>query len=373
MKEVDDLNDLDMNELDTDDLDNDDMDSFDSEKISSAKIYSKRVKKGDTLDYYNDDLSLKAVGKLFDDKEDGTDDVYDEEVTVVTKLPKRAEVARESADRVASIRENAARTAATVRENTSKTSTRDGAGRTASPRPAQKQAAPVREPDDADDDSIDYNLYRKKEKQPSRSAKHSAPTYPTKPKTAKKLIPQKAFDDEPEEDFHDDYSDRVFPAVKVVIGVLFCLMLIMLFYLVYKVNTMNEQVATANAKVTATIETEKNYNALKIEVEGLKQTLKAATDENEFLKSRMQGLIPSVNDPAPPIPNTQNPPGGIQAPPANPGINTGETTYTVAKGDSLRKISKNYYGTELDFKKIMDANGLKDERIQIGQVLKIPK
>lgn len=49
------------------------------------------------------------------------------------------------------------------------------------------------------------------------------------------------------------------------------------------------------------------------------------------------------------------------------------TTYTVKAGDTLLEISKKYYGDEKKYKKIMDANDIKDpKRIQIGQVLKIP-
>ena len=53
---------------------------------------------------------------------------------------------------------------------------------------------------------------------------------------------------------------------------------------------------------------------------------------------------------------------------------TGEQTYTVAKGDNLSKIAKQFYGRQ-DWKRIFDANRdqLSDpDRIQPGQVLKIP-
>ena len=51
------------------------------------------------------------------------------------------------------------------------------------------------------------------------------------------------------------------------------------------------------------------------------------------------------------------------------------STYTVQKGDTLSKISKQFYGDANKYKKIFDANKdqLKDpDKIQPGQVLRIP-
>ena len=50
-------------------------------------------------------------------------------------------------------------------------------------------------------------------------------------------------------------------------------------------------------------------------------------------------------------------------------------SYTVKKGDTLSKISKQFYGDADAYKKIFDANRdqLKDpDKIQPGQVLRIP-
>ena len=52
-----------------------------------------------------------------------------------------------------------------------------------------------------------------------------------------------------------------------------------------------------------------------------------------------------------------------------------QSTYTVQKGDTLSKISKEFYGDANQYMKIFEANRdqLKDpDKIQIGQVLKIP-
>ena len=72
----------------------------------------------------------------------------------------------------------------------------------------------------------------------------------------------------------------------------------------------------------------------------------------------------------------QAPPPAHQAP-VTPVSGTAqkEQTYTVAKGDTLSKISKEYYGNANEYMKIFNANKdqLKDpDKIQIGQVLRIP-
>lgn len=66
---------------------------------------------------------------------------------------------------------------------------------------------------------------------------------------------------------------------------------------------------------------------------------------------------------------------GIGIAPVTPVSGTGTQTYTVVKGDTLSKISKQYYGNANEYMRIFEANRdqLKDpDKIQIGQVLKIP-
>ena len=61
---------------------------------------------------------------------------------------------------------------------------------------------------------------------------------------------------------------------------------------------------------------------------------------------------------------------------AAPAAGGGGRTYTVKSGDSLSKISKQFYGNANDYMKIFNANKniLKDpDKIQPGQVLTIPE
>ena len=64
-----------------------------------------------------------------------------------------------------------------------------------------------------------------------------------------------------------------------------------------------------------------------------------------------------------------------QASSGNSGPATQQRTYTVQSGDSLSKISKQFYGSPSDYMKIFEANRdvLSDpNKIQPGQQLKIP-
>ena len=70
-------------------------------------------------------------------------------------------------------------------------------------------------------------------------------------------------------------------------------------------------------------------------------------------------------------------PGGAPAGQGGPagGASTPVKSYTVQKGDTLSKISKEFYGDANEYRRIFDANRdqLKDpDKIQPGQVLRIP-
>lgn len=61
---------------------------------------------------------------------------------------------------------------------------------------------------------------------------------------------------------------------------------------------------------------------------------------------------------------------------AGPGATAAGGTYTVQKGDTLSKISKQYYGDPNKYNRIFEANRdqLSDpDKIKPGQVLKIPQ
>jgi LysM repeat protein len=68
-------------------------------------------------------------------------------------------------------------------------------------------------------------------------------------------------------------------------------------------------------------------------------------------------------------------PAASAAPSASAAANAGGQTYTVQSGDTLSKISKQFYGDANKYMEIFNANKdkLKDpDKIQVGQVLTIP-
>jgi nucleoid-associated protein YgaU len=66
--------------------------------------------------------------------------------------------------------------------------------------------------------------------------------------------------------------------------------------------------------------------------------------------------------------------GGQSAQATGSGQSTGQQTYTVQPGDSLSKISKQFYGDANKYNTIAQANNIADpDKIKPGQKLTIPK
>jgi nucleoid-associated protein YgaU len=113
-----------------------------------------------------------------------------------------------------------------------------------------------------------------------------------------------------------------------------------------------------------------------VEMQGTKLLLRAeapSADVKNAIWDAIKKVDPAYADLAADI--TVNPaaaagqggPAGTASAPAG--------SYTVQKGDTLSKISKQFYGDANAYKKIFDANRdqLKDpDKIQPGQVLRIP-
>ena len=89
--------------------------------------------------------------------------------------------------------------------------------------------------------------------------------------------------------------------------------------------------------------------------------------------SNVQSGAQSTAPPPAPKADFSNVQAGVQS--TAPMVGPAAQTYTVAKGDSLSKIAKHFYGNANRWRPIFDANRdqLDDpDRIKPGQVLKIP-
>ena len=113
-----------------------------------------------------------------------------------------------------------------------------------------------------------------------------------------------------------------------------------------------------------------------IEMQGAKLLLKAeapSADVKNAIWDAIKKVDPSYADLAADISVNPSAAAGQGGPSGTVSAPAG--SYTVQKGDTLSKISKQFYGDANAYKKIFDANRdqLKDpDKIQPGQVLRIP-
>ena len=113
-----------------------------------------------------------------------------------------------------------------------------------------------------------------------------------------------------------------------------------------------------------------------IEMQGAKLLLKAeapSSDVKNAIWDEIKKVDPSYADLTADISVNPAAAAGQGGPAGSVSAPTG--SYTVQKGDTLSKISKQFYGDANKYKKIFDANKdqLKDpDKIQPGQVLRIP-
>lgn len=131
-----------------------------------------------------------------------------------------------------------------------------------------------------------------------------------------------------------------------------------------QVHNMHVQNDKLFIKGTAPSNDAKNrfWQAVKKADPGYEKDFQAEIDVKPAAKPAAAPTAPAQAKPAP----------ATAAAPAE----SAEQTYTVQKGDTLSAISKKFYGKANEYMKIFNANKdqLKDpDRINVGQVLKIPK
>ncbi|HXA80622.1 MAG TPA: LysM domain-containing protein, partial [Opitutaceae bacterium] len=147
--------------------------------------------------------------------------------------------------------------------------------------------------------------------------------------------------------------------------------------------TINQQVQLVASLQAAAATDAKNISALHDQLRQMQNLVSQLAAENAELKTRLVLDAPSPSTPT--QPSYTPAPAPALAPPTTPSATstpatpspdaTGPRTYKVASGDTLAKISKQFYGTSTHWQQILDANHDKlhsDKSLRVGMELKIP-
>jgi nucleoid-associated protein YgaU len=149
-------------------------------------------------------------------------------------------------------------------------------------------------------------------------------------------------------------------------------------------TALNQQ-AQLTASLQAGADTDaKTIGALHDQLRQMQNLVSQLAAENAELKTRLVLDAPSPSTPTPPsyMPTpapalAPPPPAPATTPtPATPSADkTGPRTYKVVSGDTLAKISKQFYGTSARWQQILEANHDKlhsDKSLRVGMELTIP-
>ena len=138
--------------------------------------------------------------------------------------------------------------------------------------------------------------------------------------------------------------------------------------------TINQQVQLVASLQAAADTDAKNIGALHDQLRQMQNLVSQLAAENAELKTRLVLDAPSPSTPTPP--SYTPAPAPLPSAPATPAPDaTGPRTYKVVSGDTLAKISKQFYGTSAHWQQILEANRDKlhnDKSLQVGMELKIP-
>jgi hypothetical protein len=313
---------------------------------------------GNTLDYYNDDMPIKATSKLFDETTEVPDDDeivkgYDKENKEELphppepEAPKPKEARRPEADR----HERHARD-----EDPSYDLVRRS-------NPARR---PVRSNSAEVPDKTSRPAPTRKSIEPAKVVRNNA-----QPLRSEQRRPRAEDGPRLEADQAEDFMDydapegpgqllRLLPAAACVV------LLIILAVLVYQVNSVSAKLTETELKLRQMEDTNADVNQLRMRNEDLERQV-------EDLLAQMATMVeapdPVLSDPSAPEPTPTPEPTA-----------SGERFYTVQSGDNLSKISEEMYGSSGSeaVQKIVQANDLQLHssgnyyNIFPGQTLRIP-
>jgi nucleoid-associated protein YgaU len=137
--------------------------------------------------------------------------------------------------------------------------------------------------------------------------------------------------------------------------------------------TLNQQAQLVASLQAAAATDAKTLGALHDQLRQMQNLVSQLAAENAELKTRLVLDTPSPSTPTPP--SYTPPPAPDTTPTTSSPDATGPRTYKVVSGDTLAKISKQFYGTSAHWQQILEANRDKlhnDKSLQVGMELKIP-
>ena len=164
------------------------------------------------------------------------------------------------------------------------------------------------------------------------------------------------------------------PIFKIII-LAFVIMLLVMIFLVFKINAANKSIAEYENNIEQTQADAETLTLLKTANDGLREQITTLTGEKGALVLERDALQKQVDDLQGPQTGT-NPPSATGAPAANqPTLPGGSTSYTVVSGDSLSRISTRFLGdsSAANIAVIKQANNMTNDVIHVGQTLIIPQ
>ncbi len=365
------------------DLEEEPIKTDDSENLQKKIIKKRNL--ANTLDYYNDDMSRKAVGKLFENipsDDTGFDDVTNFYSETGLDCNKNGEI-------VTGFENNSISSSSLVKKSlTGSTSRR----------------MRTIDPNVSNEEEYEFHLYRRKGSENIGEDSNSNKNYITSPPSSpshqsikkgpenegkiKSAKLQKNYKQNIKKIKHkeNEYNDitpkgnsikRSNPrrnsssTVSLSIFVFFVSLVIGL--LVYQLTTTNKKLEAANSRIQESNRILDNYSTMSIQITNLKDQIEELTGKLNAYQMADKDYIAEGDSPQgnEKVGNTiTNPSDTANA--QNQQNQSGSRVYKVELGDSLSKISKKFYNDINSIDKIKKANNLTSDVLKAGQVLKIP-
>lgn len=161
-----------------------------------------------------------------------------------------------------------------------------------------------------------------------------------------------------DDDYDDDYG-KGGSKLPIILGVV---AVILIIFLIFRTVSLDSKLEEAENKLTQSEEYKTKYEDLQLEKMQLEEKLNALENPSENNGNNEENNGDEENN------------GGSNT--STPASNTTSSTteYTVQEGDTAWKIAQKTLGNGAEYKKILDANGLKEsDNLKIGAKLKIPK